>query len=309
MRKVLMLFFVAFAAFTLFGCNSSEYKVDGEFMAYEVSVHQNAQMVTTVTVTIEDGEIAGYYIDARQGKRTLDETAGTYSWAWNAKTKKELGDDYNMVKFGGAISEWYVQAELIEAYWLENGVDSVTVDADNYIDNVTGVTIKDGGYIALAQEALELAKAGKFQAVYCSGTDLYIAEMTVSKGKIETLVLDTLQSTRNTTTGSFEWKPSTKQELGDAYGMKGSGGGYKLENGAWVSTGTKATHEWFEQANTITDWIIANGYDSALKSVGGRGVSLNGTSLVDGTSAVTILTDGYFTVLKSLFDFAGTSVE
>lgn len=29
MRKVLMLFFVAFAAFTLFGCNSSEYKVDG----------------------------------------------------------------------------------------------------------------------------------------------------------------------------------------------------------------------------------------------------------------------------------------
>lgn len=86
-----MLFFIALAAFTLFGCNSSEYKVDGEFMAYEVSVHKDAQMVTTVTVTIEDGEIAGYYIDARQGIRTVDETAGTYSWAWNAKTKKELG--------------------------------------------------------------------------------------------------------------------------------------------------------------------------------------------------------------------------
>lgn len=308
MRKVLMLFFVAFAAFTLFGCNSSEYKVDGEFLAYEVSVHGDAPMVTTVSVTIEDGEIAGYYIDARQGKRTLNEETGVYSWTWNEKTKKELGDAYNMVTFGGAIAEWYVQAELIEAYWLENGVDSIIVK-DGVIDNVTGVTIKDGGYIALAKEALELAKAGKFQSVYCSGTDLYIAEMTVSKGKIETLVLDTLQSTRNTTTGSFEWNPNTKQELGSAYGMKGSGGGYKFENGAWVSSGTTATHEWFEQANIITDWIIANGYDSALKSIGGRGVSLNGTSLVDGTSAVTIRTDGYFTVLKSLFDFAGSSVK
>ncbi len=135
--------------------------------------------------------------------------------------------------------------------------------------------------------------------------------MTLSKGKIDTLVLDVLQPTVNEANGeSFEWKPNTKQELGDAYGMKGTGPGYKFENGAWVkTTGTKATHEWYEQANTITEWIIANGYDSALKSVGGRGVSLNGTSLVDGTSAVTIKTDGYFTVLKSLFDFAGTSVE
>ncbi|NBL01131.1 MAG: hypothetical protein EOM50_24675, partial [Erysipelotrichia bacterium] len=271
MRKVLMLFFVAFAAFTLFGCNSSEYKVDGEFLAYEAQVHSTTikvdevsvpvkvPQVTYVTVTIENGEIAGYNIDVRQGKVTFDTTSEKFEWAWNDKTKKELGDDYNMVKFGGAISEWYVQAELIEAYWLENGVDSVTVNADNKIDNVSGVTIKDGGYIAIAQEAIELAKAGKFQSVYCSGTDLYIAEMTLSKGKIETLVLDTLQSTKNAANGeSFEWKPNTKQELGDAYGMKGSGDGFKFENGAWVETkGTKATHEWFEQANTITDWIIA----------------------------------------------------
>ena len=216
-----------------------------------------------------------------------------------------------MVANGGAIAEWDVQAERIEAFWLENGVDSVTVK-DGVIDNVTGVTIKDGGYLALAKEAVELAKEGKFQAIYCSGTDLYSAHMVVTpKGKVESLMLDTLQMNRaSTTSGTFQWNAKTKQELGDAYGMKGSGDGFKFENGAWVqTTGTKATHEWFEQANTITDWIIANGYDSALKSVGERGVSLNGTSLVDGTSAVTIKTDGYFTVLKSLFDFAGDSVK
>lgn len=159
MRKVLMLFFVAFAAFTLFGCNSSEYKVDGEFLAYEAQVHSTTikvdgvsvpvkvPQVTYVTVTIENGEIAGYNIDVRQGKVTFDTTSEEFEWAWNDKTKKELGDDYNMVKFGDAISEWYVQAELIEAYWLENGVDSVTVNDDNKIDNVAGVTIKDGGYM------------------------------------------------------------------------------------------------------------------------------------------------------------------
>ena len=45
---------------------------------------------------------------------------------------------------------------------------------------------------------------------------------------------------------------------------------------------------------------MENGY-VALKSVNGRGVSLDGTSLVDGTSSVTIITDSYFTLVKDLF--------
>ena len=92
MRKVLMLFFVAFAAFTLFGCNSSEYKVDGEFLAYEAQVHTNGtMMVTTVSVTIEKGKIVDFNIDARQATKVQNAETSAWAYTWNAKTKKELG--------------------------------------------------------------------------------------------------------------------------------------------------------------------------------------------------------------------------
>ncbi len=293
-----MLFFVAFAAFTLFGCNSSEYKVDGEFLAYEAQVHTNGtMMVTTVSVTIEKGKIVDYNIDARQATKVQNEETLAWTYTWNAKTKKELGDDYNMVKFGGAIAEWYVQAERIEEFWLENGVDAVTVNAENVIDNVSGVTIKDGGYLALAKEAVELAKEGKFQAVYCSGTDLYSAHMVVTpKGEIESLMLDVLQMNRaSTTSGTFQWNAKTKQELGFEYKMHyGTSGAADLTAyQAWLTANNKL--EWFQQANLITDAIVENGW------------SANAAENVP--AGVTITTTGYYAVLAKLFGFSGDSVK
>ncbi|MFA6692947.1 MAG: hypothetical protein WCR73_04255 [Acholeplasmataceae bacterium] len=295
MRKVLMLFFVAFAAFTLFGCNSSEYKVDGEFLAYEAQVHTNGtMMVTTVSVTIEKGKIVDFNIDARQSKKTQNPETLAWTFTWNEKTKKELGDAYGMVANGGAIAEWYVQAERIEAFWLENGVDSVTVK-DGVIDNVTGVTIKDGGYLALAKEAVELAKEGKFQSIYCSGTNLYSAHMVVTpKGAIESLMLDTLQMNRaSTTSGTFQWNAKTKQELGFEYKMHyGTSGAADLTAyQAWLTANNKL--EWFQQANLITDEIIENGWSST----------------VDIPASVTVTTEDYLVVLADLFDFAGDSVK
>jgi hypothetical protein len=297
MRKVLMLFFVAFAAFTLFGCNSSEYKVDGEFLAYEAQVHTNGtMMVTTVSVTIEKGKIVDFNIDARQSKKTQNPETLAWTFTWNEKTKKELGDAYGMVANGGAIAEWDVQAERIEAFWLENGVDSVTVK-DGVIDNVTGVTIKDGGYLALAKEAVELAKEGKFQAIYCSGTDLYSAHMVVTpKGKVESLMLDTLQMNRaSTTSGTFQWNLKTKQELGFDYKMhyNASGAADMAAYQAWLTANNKL--EWFQQANLITDAIVANGWTA--------------NAAEDVPAGVTITTTGYYAVLAKLFGFAGTSVK
>jgi hypothetical protein len=265
-----------------------------------------------VSVIIQGGQIVGYNIDARQATRT--QTAGadtpddtsddTYSFAWNAKTKKELGMDYGMVARGGAIAEWFVQANRIEAAMLANGVDSITKNASNVIDNVAGVTIKDGGYLALAAEAVELAKAGKFQSIYCSGTDLYIGSMVVTpKGEVTELKLDTLQkksvlAVKNT----FEWNVKTKQELGNDYGMKGTGAAYTFANGVWTaSTTAKATLEWFEQANLITNYVLSTGQVYNLRSVGGRSISVDGSTLVDGLAGVTIKTDAYLTVLTNLF--------
>lgn len=313
MKKVFALLFVAIAALSLAACGEKEYKVDGEFTAFQEGVNGNAQMVTTVTVKIEKGKIVSYYIDALQGKRT--EVAGdpvTYTFTWNEKTKKELGYGYRMHDGARTMTEteyiayldendkleWFEQAELIEAKWLADGVESVTV-ANGLIDNVAGVTIKDGSYTKLAKEAVELAKAGKFQAIYTSGTDLYFASMNVdSKGKVTNLVIDTLQS--KIVDNVLVWNEKSKQELGADYGMKDIGPGYKLVDGAWVADG-KCDTEWNDQVAVISNYIMENGY-VALKSVNGRGVSLDGTTLIDGTAGVTINTNNYYSVLKALFD-------
>ena len=307
MKKFTVLLVALFTLVVVAGCNGNtteaptteapttveprEFVLDGEFTAYSVGIHSNAPMVTMVTVTIEDDEIAGYYIDARQGKAT--QTAGTetpddtsddtWSYAWNELTKKELGDDYGMVENGGAIAEWDEQAALIEAYILENGTEAVEVDAEEVITNITGVTIKDGGYIALAAEALELAKEGKFQAVYCSADDLVIATMMVDdKGVASDLVLDVLQG--KPAQDTFEWAPKSKQELGLDYGMKDA---------------SPISKEWYEQADAIAAYVFENGADS---------IQVDDTGHISNITGATVRNSGYSQVFALLFDFANYEV-
>jgi major membrane immunogen (membrane-anchored lipoprotein) len=284
MKKVFMLVMLLVSAFALFACKSSDYKVDGVFLAFEESVHYNAPQVVMVSVTIEDGEIVGYNIDTRQGTKTQtagadtpdDTTDDTWSFGWKDKTKKELGDDYGMATEAGQL-EWYEQAEALEAHWLANGVSLDEVDADGNIDAVTGVTITVDDYYNLALEAIELAKEGKFQAVYCSSDDLTFASMKVNeKGEVSDLFLDVLQGRPSGST--FVFRDQTKQELGNDYGMATAAGQL----------------EWFEQANALTDYILANGW------------TMNSTPEVAG---VTVTTDSYFVTFDQLFTYAGSSVK
>ncbi|HOI85157.1 MAG TPA: hypothetical protein PLP48_03675 [Acholeplasmataceae bacterium] len=298
MKKLIAFFFVALLALSLVACKEREYPVDGVFLGYEVSVSRNAPQVTYVTVTIEDGEIVEYNIDVRQGTRTNTGTteAPNYTFAWNAKTKKELGDDYGMKESSAIGKEWYEQAAAIEAFWLENGVEAMTKNAEtNAIDNITGVSIKDA-YSVAALQALENAKAGKFVAIHCSGTDLYSVEMTLTdKGAIDTLKLDVLQATKSATEGTFVWKTQTKQQLGYNYGMHKNASGTTTEADyiAWLRANNK--YEWFEQADMITADIIENGWSATASE-----------TVIAG---VTITTTGYYAVLAKLFAFAGDSVK
>ncbi len=299
MKKMWTLLLVAVAALTLSACNSSEFQVDGEFLAYEASVSHNAPQVTWVTVTVEKGEIVSFDIDVLQGTRT--QTAGadtaedtsddTYSFAFNEKTKKELGDDYGMAAVTGNL-EWYEQAELLEAYWLENGVDIAEVDTDGNIDVVTGVSIGVEDYYNCALEAIENAKAGKFTALAFSADDVYSATMTVSsKGEVSDLLLDVLQGKPEGDTFAFSDK--TKQELGDDYGMAAVTGGL----------------EWYEQAAVITDYVLAEGWSDSLSAgTDGVGGAFDGTD-IDALAAATIHTGTYYEVLGTLFGYAGDSVK
>jgi hypothetical protein len=298
MKKLIAFFFVALLALSLVACKEREYPVDGVFLGYEVSVSRNAPQVTFVTVTIEDDKIVAWNIDVRQGTRTNTGTAEVpnYTFAWNAKTKKELGNDYGMKPSSAIGKEWFEQAAAIEAFWLANGVEAMTKNAETgAIDNITGVSIKDA-YSVAALRALENAKAGKFVAIHCSGTDLYSAEMTLTaKGAIDTLKLDVLQATKSATEGTFVWKTQTKQQLGYNYGMHKNASGTTTEADyiAWLRANNK--YEWFEQADMITADIIANGWSATASQ-----------TVIAG---VTITTAGYYAVLAKLFAFAGDSVK
>ena len=291
MKKLLMALLAVFLLVGMTACGEDAtteaprtYAADGVYTAFEVDVHYGAPMVTEVSVTIENDEITGFYIDARQS--TFDDDNKV---VWNAETKKELGDRYGMVERGGATLEWYEQAELIEAAWLANGYDSVTVNSEtNVIDNVSGVTIKDGGYNALAAEAVQQAIDGVLKSYIVTvghdgSADITWAELTVNEdGEATKLVLDTLQSSVDVVEGSaaLTWDAETKQEKGDAYGM--------------VGPYSDATLEWYEQANLITDYVLANGLPTDF--VVGN---------VDDLSAVTITTSDYETVLTDVFDLLG----
>ncbi|MBE6596227.1 MAG: hypothetical protein E7641_01015 [Ruminococcaceae bacterium] len=58
---------------------------------------------------INDGKIAAALIDSRESTIIAEEGVGVEYKP--SKTKLELGDEYNMVEYGGASAEWYVQAK------------------------------------------------------------------------------------------------------------------------------------------------------------------------------------------------------
>lgn len=342
MKRLAILLLVVLTSVTLLGCNSSEFKVDGEFTAYELSVSSNRPVLTTVTVTIDKGSIVSYNIDVRQGYRTVtvadqgtEETSddvSTYNFGWNEQTKKDLGlnykmhyssykaslEDVNLASIEGYATwleennmlDWARQASLIEAFWLANGVDSTETDEDGDFINVASVSISDEGYSKLAKEAVELAKNGEFQAVLCDGTDLYIATMSVSeKGVVSNLMIDVQQAQKSTTEGTFAWKEHTKQDLRYSYKMHYTTYTSSLEDPntasiegyeAWLHNTYNL--EWFEQVGLICDYIMEHGWNPSLQSVDGDGVSLDGVSLIDSVSSVSISTDEYFKVLGYLFD-------
>ena len=335
MKKFLALIFVFVAALGLAACgDKSEFKQDGEFTAFEVSIHDGAPMVTSVTVTVEKGKITKYFIDARQGSITQSsgegESAVAASVKWNEKTKKELKFDYGMKDVGPKYEfkdgkwavvddakcekEWFEQAEAIEAKWLADGVESVEVN-DGRISNVAGVTVKDGFYNKLAREAVENAKAGKVVVFkealsYNGSADFYFVEVVFEKGKAKSVLIDTRQSKIEKATNdkgeevdALVWNEKTKQELKEAYGMKDDGPKYEFKDGKWVEVeGEKSTLEWYEQVKLIQDFVVANGFAKKIVPIDGRSGAYEGdTAPIEALAGVTVVTGNYLELIAKAF--------
>lgn len=307
LKRILMVLVAVFSLFALTACGERTYKADGVYAAFAESTNYGAPQVTVVTVTIKNDKIDSFYIDCLQSTAVKNEEGVVTGYNFNEKTKKELRYDYRMHGPGMSeeeylkhlednnLLEWFEQAELLEAYFKENGTD-LTVNEDGYIQNVSGVTIKDGDYSKLAKQAVENAKAGKVYSWVASGgstANLIWAEGTVdAKGKLTSLKLDTRQG--RITDGTFAWDEKTKQEKGYDYRMHGPG----MEEEAYLDyLEENDLLEWFEQADLLAQYVLENGLDN---------VKLEGTKLAEDApeaiAAVTVNVNQYVAVMKELLE-------
>ena len=123
--------------------------------------------VTVVGVNVDDqGVITACAIDSVKASVAFDATGAiTSDVTAEVKTKNELGADYGMVTWGGAIAEWDAQAAALAAFAvgktvdeLRNGAVDETGHAPEGSDLRASATIKLGGYVDAIEAAVANAK-------------------------------------------------------------------------------------------------------------------------------------------------------
>ncbi len=232
--------------------------------------------VTLVAVLVdEEGIIRDCVIDSIGAKVNID-AAGAITSDINASilTKNELGDSYGMMQYGGAIAEWYKQADALAqfaigktAQELRNGAINEGGYAPEGSDLAASATIYLGGYVAAIEKAVENAdymgaeggdqlrlaampslKASVGATAEKAGTaqlDCDVTALTVKNGVITSCYIDSLQAkvsfgTDGVITTDMDVPVQTKNELGDSYGMATWGG---------------AIAEWNQQAAAFAAYV------------------------------------------------------
>ncbi|HKL79703.1 MAG TPA: hypothetical protein VJ888_04625 [Mobilitalea sp.] len=231
---------------------------------------------TAVAVLVDkDGKIVKCSIDVAQTKinfsaegKILTDLATVF------KSKQELKEEYGMLKQSGIGKEWYQQADEFEKYVIGKTVAevkgiaidaegkatdadlsaSVTVHINEFIEGVEKAVVNAQDLGAKTTDKLGLGvsttiakstdataeKAGLAQAY-----SFYTVVTTDAKGKITSSFVDASQSNVNfDTTGAITTDLTaplqTKQELKEAYDMKGS---------------SDIGKEWYEQANAFSKYV------------------------------------------------------
>lgn len=232
---------------------------------------------TVVAVTVnKEGKIQKCAIDAVQAQIYFD-AKGKLITPVNTmfKTKNELGDAVGLKKASGIGKEWYEQAsafaKYVEGMTLEE-VKSIRVDERNcptQADLKASVTISIGGFLDGIEKAISKAQNGGAAAsdrlsigivssmsnsVSASADKpglgqvdtAFVALTRDPGGKISSCLLDESQSGVSFTasgkiTTDTSVKPQTKNEIGDALGLKQESGIGK---------------EWYEQAAAFAKYVI-----------------------------------------------------
>ena len=231
--------------------------------------------VTIAAVNVDDnGVIVSCYLDSigtsvtfgADGVITSDPAAAVL-------TKNELGDSYGMKAYGGATYEWYEQAAALADFAVGKTVEELRAGAVNEsgkaadADLATTATIYLGGYVAAIEAAAANAQHLGAQAgdelkvaVLASLTDSKSADaenagnaqlnvdaaaITMNGETITSCAIDAVQAkvafdASGVITSDVTAPVQTKNELGEAYGMK-----------AWAG----AKYEWNEQAANFAAYV------------------------------------------------------
>lgn len=232
--------------------------------------------VTIVAVTVDDnGVIQDCIIDGISASVKFDANGAITSDLTAApQTKNELGEDYGMVAYGGAIAEWDAQAAALADYAvgktveeLKNGAVDETGYAPEGTDLAASATINLGGYVsaieaaaanaqhlgAQAGEELKLAvitgidssKSADAENAGNAQLDVNVAALTLNGETITSCAIDAVQAkvafdAEGAVTSDVTAPVQTKNELGENYGMKAWGG---------------AVAEWNEQAASFAAYV------------------------------------------------------
>ena len=100
----------------------------------------------TCEVTLEDGKVT---------EITIDET-----YNGQTTTKRTLGADYGMTKASPIGKEWHEQADYLQTFIVENGIDAVTLNESGYPtgDLTAGCTINLTNIVKTINDAIAAAK-------------------------------------------------------------------------------------------------------------------------------------------------------
>ena len=154
---------VAMVASLMTACGSgksAEYKLGMGIVVEDSSAAGKAQIDATVATVITDanGKIVSCYLDVAQTKMTTEEGVIQDASEVDLRSKQEKGDDYNMVTYGGAIAEWYEQADFFAQQVVGKTADEVASLA---------TTVNEEIWNRVSQKLTELNvtewKEGKYQ--------------------------------------------------------------------------------------------------------------------------------------------------
>ena len=267
---------------------------------------------TLVAVTVDDeGIITSCAIDSIPATVNVDATGAITSDLTAAvPTKNELGENYGMVAWGGAIAEWDAQVAALCSYavgktveQLKNGAIDETGKAPEGSELASSATIYLGGFVsgieaavnnathlgAEAGDELKLVTLNKLssstnataEAAGCVQLDGDIAALTVKDGIITSCIIDSVQAkvnfdTTGTITSDLTAQIPSKNQLGENYGMVAWGG---------------AIAEWNVQAASFASYVTGKTADQVA------GIAINeATKPADGSdlaSSVTISIGGF----------------